>query len=75
VICTEWEQFRALDLDRIKRVMADKPAVVDLRNIYPADEMVLRGFSYSSVGRRRRNPPVRAVEVGLLSRARSFNAS
>ena len=53
VICTEWEQFRALDLDRIKRVMADKPAVVDLRNIYPADEMVQRGFIYESVGRLR----------------------
>ena len=36
VIVTEWEQFRALDLDRLKQVMAGKPAIVDLRNIYPA---------------------------------------
>src|SRR5437762_5487830 len=39
VIVTEWEQFRALDLDRLKQVMAEKPAIVDLRNIYLPDEM------------------------------------
>ena len=39
VIVTEWEQFRALDLDRLKQVMADKPAIVDLRNIYLPEEM------------------------------------
>jgi UDPglucose 6-dehydrogenase len=53
VICTEWEQFRALDLDRLKTVMAGKPAIVDLRNIYPADDMAQRGFIYESIGRRR----------------------
>ena len=37
--CTEWEQFRALDLDRLKQVMAEKPAIVDLRNIYPPEDM------------------------------------
>jgi hypothetical protein len=31
--------------------MADKPAIVDLRNVYPADEMMQRGFIYESVGR------------------------
>src|SRR5689334_2373607 len=46
VIVTEWEQFRALDLDRLKQVMADKPAIVDLRNIYLPDEMRQRGFIY-----------------------------
>jgi UDPglucose 6-dehydrogenase len=50
VIVTEWEQFRALDLDRLKAVMAS-PVVVDLRNIYRAEEMVGRGFIYESVGR------------------------
>ena len=50
VIVTEWEQFRALDLDRLKAVMA-APVVVDLRNIYRAEEMVGRGFIYESVGR------------------------
>jgi UDPglucose 6-dehydrogenase len=55
VICTEWEQFRALDLDRLKQVMGPKPAMVDLRNIYPADELRQRGFIYESVGRGRFN--------------------
>ena len=53
VIVTEWEQFRALDLDRLKQVMADKPVIVDLRNIYRPDEMRQRGFIYESVGRSR----------------------
>src|ERR1700710_3073045 len=55
VIVTEWEQFRALDLDRLKQVMAEKPAIVDLRNIYLPEEMTQRGFAYQSVGRPRTN--------------------
>jgi UDPglucose 6-dehydrogenase len=51
VIVTEWEQFRALDLDKIKSVMRERPALIDLRNIYPADEIRQRGFIYESVGR------------------------
>jgi UDPglucose 6-dehydrogenase len=51
VIVTEWEQFRALDLDRLKQVMGEKPAVVDLRNIYPPGDLTQRGFVYESVGR------------------------
>ncbi|MBN8965213.1 MAG: UDP-glucose 6-dehydrogenase, partial [Rhizobiales bacterium] len=51
VIVTEWESFRALDLDRLKSVMAGSPAVVDLRNIYPPDELRQRGFIYEGVGR------------------------
>jgi UDPglucose 6-dehydrogenase len=50
VIVTEWEQFRALDLDRLKSVMA-APVIIDLRNIYPADEMLGSGFMYESIGR------------------------
>lgn len=50
VIVTEWEQFRALDLDRLKRVMA-RPVVVDLRNVYRPDDMTRRGFTYHGVGR------------------------
>jgi UDPglucose 6-dehydrogenase len=55
VIVTEWEQFRALDFDRLKHVMADKPALVDLRNIYPAEDVRRAGFNYESVGRPRNN--------------------
>ncbi|WP_374470692.1 UDP-glucose/GDP-mannose dehydrogenase family protein [Phenylobacterium sp.] len=50
VIITEWDQFRALDLDRIKLLMKT-PVLVDLRNIYKPDDMRARGFAYTSVGR------------------------
>ena len=49
-IVTEWDQFRALDLDRIKD-MLNEPVVVDLRNIYPPDVMRDKGFNYVSIGR------------------------
>jgi UDPglucose 6-dehydrogenase len=52
VIVTEWEQFRALDLGRLRQVMA-KPVLIDLRNIYRPEEVALHGFSYDSVGRGR----------------------
>ncbi|MEW6597352.1 MAG: UDP-glucose/GDP-mannose dehydrogenase family protein [Pseudomonadota bacterium] len=50
VIVTEWDQFRALDLDRVKASLKT-PIVVDLRNVYKADELRARGFTYSSIGR------------------------
>jgi UDPglucose 6-dehydrogenase len=50
VIVTEWVQFRALDLARLKEEMA-RPVVVDLRNIYRPDDMAAHGFTYESVGR------------------------
>ncbi|MCK1651791.1 UDP-glucose/GDP-mannose dehydrogenase family protein [Bradyrhizobium sp. 149] len=50
VIVTEWVQFRALDLDRLKAIMA-QPVIVDLRNIYRPEEMQAAGFVYESVGR------------------------
>jgi UDPglucose 6-dehydrogenase len=50
VILTEWEQFRALDLDRIKAAMRT-PVIVDLRNIYRPDDVAAKGFNYVSVGR------------------------
>jgi UDPglucose 6-dehydrogenase len=50
VIVTEWDQFRALDLDRVKLLMRS-PVVVDLRNIYRPDDMRARGFRYASIGR------------------------
>lgn len=52
VIVTEWRQFRALDLKRIKQEMKH-PVVVDLRNIYRPDEMATHGFTYDSIGRPR----------------------
>jgi len=50
VIVTEWDQFRALDLTRVKDLLTS-PIIVDLRNIYVPQEMREMGFVYSSIGR------------------------
>jgi UDPglucose 6-dehydrogenase len=50
VLLTEWNEFRALDLARVRGLLAT-PLVIDLRNIYQPDEMAAAGLSYLSVGR------------------------
>ncbi|KAB2832105.1 MAG: UDP-glucose/GDP-mannose dehydrogenase family protein, partial [Caedimonadaceae bacterium] len=50
VIITEWNVFRALDLERVKSLLK-KPKMVDLRNIYTLKEMQNAGFDYTSIGR------------------------
>ena len=50
VLLTEWNQFRALDLNKVKSLLK-KPLMVDLRNIYRPDMMADAGFEYYSVGR------------------------
>jgi UDPglucose 6-dehydrogenase len=50
VIVTEWDAFRALDLERVRKLLK-RPVVVDLRNIYRPKEMAQRGFIYEGVGR------------------------
>ena len=50
VIVTEWNAFRALDLARVKSLMA-APTIVDLRNIYEPRDMAEKGFAYTCVGR------------------------
>ncbi len=50
VILTEWNQFRALELSRLKEVLA-RPLVVDLRNLYDPAVMAAAGLRYVSVGR------------------------
>lgn len=50
VIVTEWEQFRALDFPTLKVAMAN-PVIVDLRNVYPPEEAVRYGFTYTGIGR------------------------
>ncbi len=55
VILTEWDQFRALDLARVKASMR-APVVIDLRNIYRPAEMHALGFRYTSVGRKAQTP-------------------
>jgi UDPglucose 6-dehydrogenase len=62
VILTEWNAFRALDLGRVRDLLAT-PLVIDLRNIYQPDEMAVAGLSYVSIGRRPRllRPELRAL--------------
>ena len=50
VIVTEWDAFRALDLNRVKSLLK-APVLVDLRNIYQPEAMREAGFAYTSVGR------------------------
>jgi len=50
VILTEWNEFRALDLAKVKSTLK-KPLMVDLRNIYRPAQMAKDGFHYVSVGR------------------------
>jgi UDPglucose 6-dehydrogenase len=50
VLVTEWNEFRALDLDRLKTIMA-APVLVDLRNVYRAHEVESHGFAYHGVGK------------------------
>ncbi len=49
-ILTEWNEFRALQLDRVKAALR-APVIVDLRNIYNPDDMIAQGFRYYCVGR------------------------
>jgi UDPglucose 6-dehydrogenase len=50
LILTEWDQFRALDLDRVKTALRS-PVVIDLRNIYRPAEVAAKGLTYVGVGR------------------------
>ena len=50
LILTEWDEFRALDLDRVKKVLRS-PVVIDLRNIYRSADAAAKGLTYISVGR------------------------
>ena len=57
-ILTEWNQFRALDLNRLHGLL-ERPLIVDLRNIYDPVKMEAAGFEYISLGR----PPVGLAET------------
>ena len=50
ILITEWNEFRALDLGRLKRLMR-RPVIIDLRNIYKPEEMAAAGLAYHSIGR------------------------
>ena len=53
VLVTEWNAFRALDLDRLRTAMA-QPVIVDLRNVYSPNEMEHRDLRYTGIGRKPR---------------------
>ena len=56
VLVTEWNEFRALDLARVKSLL-HQPLVIDLRNIYKPEEMMEAGLVYHSIGRPPTNEP------------------
>jgi UDPglucose 6-dehydrogenase len=56
VVVTEWVQYRTLDLERLKKELA-QPVVIDLRNVYRPEDMAAHGFAYESIGR----PPLPRV--------------
>ena len=58
ILLTEWNEFRGLDLGRVRDLLAS-PLVIDLRNIYQPQEMAAAGFSYLSIGR----PAQRAARI------------
>ena len=64
VLVTEWNEFRSLDLARLKSIM-NTPVLVDLRNVYRHDEVTRQGFSYSSVGR----PENTGIDLGQAEAA------
>ena len=71
VVITDWDEFRALDLARVKAALA-KPIMVDMRNIYPIDAMKELGFRYFCVGRGFKGQGTRAIESarkGLFAEA------
>jgi UDPglucose 6-dehydrogenase len=56
VICTEWSEYAAADLERLRAEMT-QPVVVDGRNLFRPADMAAAGFTYASVGRRTVRPP------------------
>jgi UDPglucose 6-dehydrogenase len=61
VIATEWDEFRALDLGRVKSLLK-RPVLVDLRNIYRPQDMAANGLTYICVGRATAAVGPRALE-------------
>jgi len=50
VVCTDWDEFRSLDLERVRTLLA-QPVVVDARNLFDPTEMRAMGFIYQGTGR------------------------
>jgi UDPglucose 6-dehydrogenase len=63
VLCTEWDEFRTLDMNSARSAMAF-PIMIDGRNLYESSDMADAGFTYVSVGRRSVSP---VIEDRLLA--------
>jgi UDPglucose 6-dehydrogenase len=74
VLCTDWEEFRHLDLDRAREVMAF-PVIVDGRNLFDPTKMQRAGFTYVPTGRLPRMPSGSSppTPIGLISGSRGAN--
>jgi UDPglucose 6-dehydrogenase len=66
VLITEWNEFRGLDLGRVRELLRT-PVVVDLRNIYKPEEMAKAGLVYHSIGRPSGAPPKRPTELRAIA--------
>src|SRR5579875_2036349 len=62
ILLTEWNAFRALDLERAKNLLRT-PLVIDLRNIYEPQQMIAAGLAYVSIGRPAYGPTRRALRA------------
>ncbi len=67
VIVTEWNEFRQLDLGKIKEFLKS-PVIIDTRNIYEPERMKRLGFTYECVGRKVPRPVIAGEAVSLTSR-------
>ena len=65
-IVTEWNEFRGLDVARMKKLLK-APVLVDLRNVYDPKDMRAAGFHYTCVGRGTDRPARAASEAAQLS--------
>jgi UDPglucose 6-dehydrogenase len=66
VIVTEWDEFRHIDLARLKRKMV-APLLIDLRNILSEEHLTRMGYKYCAVGNGTSPSPERALQVGIRS--------
>ena len=74
VILTEWDQFRALDLARLKLLMR-APILVDLRNVYRPELMDAHGISYVGIGRAAIERPLTAAKLEATAPAEPATAA
>jgi UDPglucose 6-dehydrogenase len=66
VICTEWNQFRKLELDRLHEMLR-RPLVIDLRNLYAPEKMAAANFDYISIGRPTAGPGRPTASTGAAA--------